>query len=602
MGAILGGEAQPEGQSEHATDLAELPVVEPRPQGRPILSRLRYPFFEFKKCKALIIGNNDYRHPPHGKLDNCIKDAVSIADALKIGQFSDAEPFENLDRNRMWEEIDNLSESDSDFTWFHFSGHGALCEGELHLVPVDSKRNADNIRLKSVLESVRRIRRDGLHIFTLDMCQLPSSQRGPTNSEAIEKILDLETGVCSSRGRLDRKLGVPDLPDHEVWVYTAGEDGFAVADNGFFSTAIANFAKGFDLGPEEMTKLVTDEVMCRSERKQRPDYRVEHPRKCRYIITRRSEASLRSESGMAEHELARLSGWGDEDFHELRRAVEAEAASRSTEPGEYLATGMGWTPSWSLQSRLTPDSDRSGKCLIVLDGLIGCGKTTFLGKLRENSSGSLEEVQFVREPACKDDPDTWWYDLDNFYRVMKAGTHQEKVDAAFKFQRKVWRHHFRIATERRTHTFTEGGLGSTALVFCKVATETGLLTEGQREYFQKAYDRYMSDPSLRPHLVLYFKLPTEVALRRINDRAHAEDRESEKTMPLHYLQRLYCAYEEFLGNQENVIEVDANNPPEDLMVEVAAKFQEKLQGRVSPQALASIMHCFQEPSALVAQP
>ncbi|CAE7949216.1 unnamed protein product [Symbiodinium sp. KB8] len=519
---------------------------------------MRYELCEFTKCKAVVVGNNDYRHAPHGKLDNCIPDAVRVATALKAGQFPDAKPLENLDRASMFRAVESLSESD--FTWFHFSGHGVLYEGEVYLVPVDSERNEDNIRLKSVLERVRKIERDGLHIFTLDMCQLPSSQRGPMTMEAIERVLELEPTSFNTRGRLSQILGVPERGrykfSHEIWVYTAGETGFAVADNGYFSTAIARFAELLDLGPE---------------------YRVEHPRKYRYIITKRSEVSL--QRGQAEHELAGLAAIEDERFYELRRAVEMEAARRCNQPGDYC--GIGWTPPWSLlQAGLSEDEGskvtRAKQCLIILDGLIGCGKTTFLRKLQENHS---ENIRFVTEPVGKHEPDTWWSDLHDLYRVMRAGNQEEKIAATFKLECKVWQHHFRVATERQTHTFTERGLGSTARVFCKVCTEDGLLTEGQREYFLKAYEKYSSDESLRPTLILYFKLPTHVADARIKVRADREDREFEKDVPLPYLERLYCAYDEFLSNHEDVIVVDSNNPPEDMMVEIAVRVEEKLRRR-----------------------
>ncbi|CAE6969520.1 unnamed protein product [Symbiodinium sp. CCMP2456] len=349
------------------------------------------------------------------------------------------------------------------------------------------------------------------------------------------------------------------------------------------------FLELVDRGPQDMIDIVTDKVFVKRGRTQKPGHSVHHRRTdCRYIITKRSDGS--HQAGLAEHEQAAIAAdfatLTPARFADVRRIVEAEAASRSKQPGEY--SGCGWTPDWSLQSVLTDEhckAVRAAKCLIVLDGLIGCGKTTFLRFLQKNGS---EGVEFVAEPVDRNEPDTWWTDLEALYRVMAAGTPEQKIAATFKMEYKAWEHHFRVAAQRQMHTFTERGLGSTVQVFCKVCTEDGLLTEGQREYFSKAYEKYSSDEFLRPTLTLYFKLPTEEALARIQKRA----REFEKGMPRPYLERLYCAYDEFLSNHEDVILVDSNNPPEDMMMEIAGKVEAKLRSRMTPQDLRSVMRCF----------
>ena len=172
--AILGGEESTAGHREHAEHFESLPKMRPE-------------LCQFTKCTALIIGNNEYCGVTHGKLVNCENDAERVAKALRAGQFPDAQARKNLNREDMFSWVESLSGSESDFTWFHFSGHGVLYKNEVYLVPVDSKRDEDNIPLEKLLKIVREIAKDGLHIFTLDMCQQHSSQRGPQTMEAIER-------------------------------------------------------------------------------------------------------------------------------------------------------------------------------------------------------------------------------------------------------------------------------------------------------------------------------------------------------------------------------------------------------------------------------
>ena len=182
---------------------------------------------------------------------------------------------------------------------------------ELYLVPVDSERNEDNISLSYMLEIVRKIAKDGLHIFTLDMCQQHTSQRGQQTMEAIESPMASDgepEPAAGIRGRwqaiYDRLHGLPEHGRydfiHEIWVFTLGEIGYTVGDNGFFSTAIAEFLELFDRGPQDLIDIVTEKVLIKSGKTQKPGHRVEHRRTDRrYIITKRGGSH---QAGLPEHE------------------------------------------------------------------------------------------------------------------------------------------------------------------------------------------------------------------------------------------------------------------------------------------------------------
>ena len=124
------------------------------------------------------------------------------------------------------------------------------------------------------------------------------------------------------------------------------------------------------------------------------------------------------------------------------------------------------------------DGDHKAKrtSLIVCDGNIGCGKTTFLNEI--GSSQHLpEDVQIFREPVAKHAQDSWWSLLEKFYHDLKKGP-PHATTAVIDLENAIWAHHSKIATQRKSHAITERCCDSSVRVFCKTLRETGTLPEG----------------------------------------------------------------------------------------------------------------------------
>ena len=118
------------------------------------------------------------------------------------------------------------------------------------------------------------------------------------------------------------------------------------------------------------------------------------------------------------------------------------------------------------------DGDHKPKrtSLIVCDGNIGCGKTTFL-----NEIGRSQHFEIFREPVAKHAEDSWWSLLEKFYHDMKNG---QGTRAVIDLKNAIWEHHSKIATQRKSHAITERCCDSSVRVFCKTLRETGTLPEG----------------------------------------------------------------------------------------------------------------------------
>ena len=108
--------------------------------------------------------------------------------------------------------------------------------------------------------------------------------------------------------------------------------------------------------------------------------------------------------------------------------------------------------------------------LIVCDGNIGCGKTTFLDEI-DNSS----DVRIFREPVAQNAPRSWWSLLEKFYEEMKNGHGPDGPTAVSELENTTWAHHSKITTQRESHAITERCCDSSVRVFCKALKENGTL-------------------------------------------------------------------------------------------------------------------------------
>ena len=127
--------------------------------------------------------------------------------------------------------------------------------------------------------------------------------------------------------------------------------------------------------------------------------------------------------------------------------------------------------------------------LIVCDGNIGCGKTTFLNEIG-NSQHLPKDVQIFREPVAQHAQDSWWSLLERFYHDMKNG---QGTRAAIELENAIWAHHSKIATERKQHAITERCCESLVWVFCKTLQKTGTLPERPLVLTMNVFDeRYQS--------------------------------------------------------------------------------------------------------------
>lgn len=112
--------------------------------------------------------------------------------------------------------------------------------------------------------------------------------------------------------------------------------------------------------------------------------------------------------------------------------------------------------------------------LIVCDGNIGCGKTTFLDEIGKSQQHLPSDVKIFREPVAENAPHSWRPLLQKFYAEMKNGNGSAAV---IELENTIWAHHREIATQREPHVITERCCDSSVWVFCKALQDKGILPE-----------------------------------------------------------------------------------------------------------------------------
>ncbi len=149
-----------------------------------------------EKRVALVIGNGAYRF--NTTLRSPPNDAADVAEALRASGFA-ATTLVDAGREAMERSIRDFGSALKDpeaVGLFYYSGHGAQCEGQNFLLPVDSDiQDADELRYKAVdAESVlAKMRSAGnrLNIVVLDACRnnpFPGSTKSAERGLAIVKV------------------------------------------------------------------------------------------------------------------------------------------------------------------------------------------------------------------------------------------------------------------------------------------------------------------------------------------------------------------------------------------------------------------------------
>lgn len=167
--------------------------------------------------------------------------------------------------------------------------------------------------------------------------------------------------------------------------------------------------------------------------------------------------------------------------------------------------------------------------MIVIEGIIGAGKTTLSEKLANKISRSIVCKEPVDENPYLEsfykEPERWALEMQYYLMAMRYRMHAYAIQ-------KEWSSGCTTIHDRSIY-----GDGA----FARILFDSGLISNlGYSSYLQ--HRECMEKQLLVPQLVIYLNVKTETALSRIKSRG----RECESGIPDSYLKQLDNAYKEYV--------------------------------------------------------
>lgn len=204
------------------------------------------------------------------------------------------------------------------------------------------------------------------------------------------------------------------------------------------------------------------------------------------------------------------------------------------------------------------EQQEDNRCLILLEGNIGAGKTT-VGNILAASG----EFAFIEEPTSA------WREgfasnmLDLFYSDTERWAFTFQI-CAFVTRAKTWHEISQVTDHNKV--ILERSIFCDRFIFAENCYRTGLFSLTEYQLYCQLWDFLVSHYCDEPDAILYLRTPADVCLERIRARGRAE----ESAIPLEYLLQLEQLHDEWLLENPNSIVLNGERVwnADDLTVEI----------------------------------
>ena len=190
--------------------------------------------------------------------------------------------------------------------------------------------------------------------------------------------------------------------------------------------------------------------------------------------------------------------------------------------------------------------------IIVVQGNIGSGKSTFVEKLKSRYSGR-KDICFLQEPVNE------WLTIKDKQGVnILENYYKDQPKYAFMFQ--MMAYISRLAMLKRAiesneyqYIITERCLNTDRNVFCKMLYDDGLIEDIGYQIYNKWFDEFNNFNTI-DYIHVYLKTDPLVSKKRVDKRARVEE-----TIPLEYLTKCHEYHDKWLlTTEQKVIVLDSN--------------------------------------------
>jgi deoxyadenosine/deoxycytidine kinase len=190
--------------------------------------------------------------------------------------------------------------------------------------------------------------------------------------------------------------------------------------------------------------------------------------------------------------------------------------------------------------------------IIVVQGNIGSGKSTFVEKLKTRYGGR-KDICFLQEPVNE-----WLTIKDKEGVNILENYYKDQPKYAFMFQMMAYISRLAMlkrAIESNLYEFiiTERCLNTDRNVFCKMLYDDGLIEDIGYQIYNKWFDEFNNFNTV-DYIHVYLKTDPIVSKKRVDKRARAEE-----SIPIEYLTKCHEYHDKWLlTTDQKVVLLDSN--------------------------------------------
>jgi len=183
--------------------------------------------------------------------------------------------------------------------------------------------------------------------------------------------------------------------------------------------------------------------------------------------------------------------------------------------------------------------------IINIEGNIGCGKSTFIARLKEEFK-DRPDVCILPEPV-----DQWVQIKDRRGNILQ---HYYKDQKAYAFAFQMMAYISRLAILKRAlekgykYIITERCLDTDKHVFCQMLYDDGFINEIEYQIYNKWFEEFITNHQYK---TIYLRCDPVIAHERVKIRSRMEE-----TIGLDYLQKCHDYHEKWMN--QGICTIDAN--------------------------------------------